>query len=63
MRHQRTLPGQDPEGPQTDHGTTTIEENVVAKIGMAARQVPGVTVWQRRTPCFQRRDRPHPHYT
>ena len=33
-----------PEGPlQTDHGTTTIEENVVAKIaGMAARQVPGV---------------------
>ena len=28
---------------QTDHGTTTIEENVVAKIaGMAARQVPGV---------------------
>ena len=33
-----------PQGPlQTDHGTTTIEENVVAKIaGMAARQVPGV---------------------
>ena len=33
-----------PEGPlQTDHGTTTIEENVVAKIaGMAAREVPGV---------------------
>ena len=33
-----------PPGPlPTDHGTTTIEENVVAKIaGMAARQVPGV---------------------
>ena len=33
-----------PQGPlQTDHGTTTIEENVVAKIaGMAARQAPGV---------------------
>ena len=33
-----------PQGPlQTDHGKTTIEENVVAKIaGMAARQVPGV---------------------
>ena len=33
-----------PEGPlQTDRGTTTIEENVVAKIaGVAARQVPGV---------------------
>ena len=33
-----------PQGPlQTDHGTTTIEENVVAKIaGMAAREVPGV---------------------
>ena len=33
-----------PQGPlQTDHRTTTIEENVVAKIaGMAARQVPGV---------------------
>ena len=36
-----------PEGPlQTDHGTTTIEENVVAKIaGMAARQVPASTAW------------------
>ncbi len=30
---------------RTDHGTTTIEENVVAKIaGMAARQVPGAVI-------------------
>ncbi|AKK07165.1 Asp23 family [Corynebacterium mustelae] len=28
---------------QTEHGVTTIEENVVAKIaGMATREVPGV---------------------
>ena len=33
-----------PRGPlQTDHGVTTIDETVVAKIaGMAAREVPGV---------------------
>ncbi len=33
-----------PRGPlQTDHGVTTLEETVVAKIaGMAAREVPGV---------------------
>ena len=34
----------EPRGPlQTEHGVTTIDESVVAKIaGMAAREIPGV---------------------